>query len=262
MSVDVHKYVEAKIGVWIKRQLYAANPRLGTCWKIVLRHMKPDGSVSADVHTYLLESDPAQLQPADLEIILGEIANAAIAHVNVLAGVQRYALFSYFSQIDTSPSCFPFLIQSENPAPYEPSSRMIPPEPTREYESYLILHHTQIGETCSPLYEVGHLLPGNRYFIEAIAGTYVEAQVHAFYVRLQWMLIRFPMWARKGPEWEHSIENLRRYAVKHLRLTPAREIAKHPALVTDLVTLFGRSKNKAIRKKLATIRKMSRRSGE
>jgi hypothetical protein len=128
MGADTQEYIRRKIASWVQRQFYKPNPRFGTCEKIILRHMRADGVANSEVYTYMAEGgDPSQLPPPEFDLVLGEITMAAAEHADGFgSGVQRYALYSYFTQLPTSPSCFPFLIQSEM---IEASADAMPTEP-------------------------------------------------------------------------------------------------------------------------------------
>ena len=114
MAVETQVYIQQKIAPWMKRQFYKGDPKFGPCEKIVLRHMRSDGIAAAEVFTYMADGDTTQMPPSDLDLVLSEISMSAADHANGFgSGVQRYSLFSYFNALQTSPSCFPFFVQSD-----------------------------------------------------------------------------------------------------------------------------------------------------
>lgn len=90
--------VEAQIKNWVRQHVCAVSKEHGRCKKVMVRHLNVERKPVGDVHTINITSDSATDGTEMADRVINEIADAALRDANdVMAGVQTYAIYAYYT---------------------------------------------------------------------------------------------------------------------------------------------------------------------
>lgn len=115
MDDNIKGFLVTKALPWVKGLINNWVPSRGALQRIVLRHLRSDGSPSSDVThlnvpAYTSEKDVPG--PDEVEMLVDELITAAMNDSEGLgSGLQRYGLFAYFEKLPMEPMRHPMKIQ-------------------------------------------------------------------------------------------------------------------------------------------------------
>jgi hypothetical protein len=99
VAEDFRTAATKKVQEFAQKQIHRAPPELGPCTRLVLRHLRADGSTTHDIETIIVDpyTDTEDAPgPEEIERYAGDLVSAALSDADGLnRGIQRYAVLAF-----------------------------------------------------------------------------------------------------------------------------------------------------------------------